>query len=227
MDVGRVPDDPDGGGVMTTREDMLRNLQNLPPADFQTLVAKNLDRIKHANLWELLTHPALVRRTHNVLTALYRDVEDQLAERRAEMESYRQECYEQGEPGKEEWYRAEGEHQHWRRRAIGYRRVVNRRLRETKELVTTGQAVPSPPDPTRKVRQLDTVFRLAWAIEQHRTQTLERGLVPDDHDVALWRCLESVLVDTAGDGVMSVAKFLHGVTSDPGFVPPQARGEVA
>src|SRR5690606_9431762 len=29
--VGRVPDDPDGGGVMTTREDMLRNLQNLPP----------------------------------------------------------------------------------------------------------------------------------------------------------------------------------------------------
>src|SRR5690606_25212696 len=125
----------------------------LPPADFQTLVAKNLDRIKHANLWELLTHPALVRRTHNVLTALYRDVEDQLAERRAEMESYRQECYEQGEPGKEEWYRAEGEHQHWRRRAIGYRRVVNRRL---------------------------------------------RGLVPDDHDVALWRCLESVLVDTAG-----------------------------
>lgn len=212
---------------MTNSETMLRNLLDLPEPDFQTLIEKNLDRAKQPKLWDLLTHPYLVRRTHSVLTGLYRDVEDQLAERRADMESYRQECYGRGDEGRAEWFHAEGEHQGWRRRAIGYRRMVNRRLRETKSLVTTGKTAPLPPNPDRKIRQLETVFRLAWAINQHRTRTLDQGVIPDEHDVALWRSLDQVAVDTAGDGQMTVARFLNGITSEPDFVPPELREPAA
>jgi hypothetical protein len=64
------------------------------------------------------------------------------------------------------------------------------------------------------------VFRLAWAIEQHRDRCLTQGIVPDEHDIDLWRHLDGVPVETTADGQMPVARFLDGITSQPGFSPP-------
>lgn len=206
---------------MTSTDATVRNLLDLSAVDFKLLIEKNLERDDQPRLWEMLLHPHLVRRTHAVLTGAYRDVEDQLAERRADMEGYRQECHQRGPDGKAAFYQAEGEHQNWRRRALGYRRIVNRLLREAKAELPTTTTPPRPPE-ARKIRHLDTVFRLAWAIQSHRNECLEQGIVPDEHDIDLWRSLDQIAVETAADGQMSVAQFLAYITSQPDFEPPLA-----
>ncbi|TDD37836.1 hypothetical protein E1287_07190 [Actinomadura sp. KC06] len=211
---------------MTTATDpatQLHNLSTLPDDSFRTLIENNLDRDEHPSLWDLLLHPQMVRRTHAALGSAFRDVEDQLAERRADLESFRQECHQAGPAGKDKWFAAQGEHQEWRRRAIGYRRILQRRLSEAKNALNNAAALPSPqPAPAnsaRKTRQVTTVFRLAWVISQHRDETLRQGIVPDEHDVELWRALDLIELDTT-DGPITITEFLDDVTSKPGFTPP-------
>ncbi|WP_141576179.1 hypothetical protein [Actinomadura sp. WMMA1423] len=214
--------------TVTDEGAQLQNLLGLPDDAFRTLIVSNLDRTEQPAMWDLLLSPQLARRTHGVLGAAFRDVEDQLAERRADMESYRQECHVEGAAGKGKWFAAQGEHQEWRRRAIGYRRILSRRLAEAKHAAGNAAAparpkpalpVPAPPNPARKVRQVTSVFRLAWVISEHRAETLRQGIVPDEHDVELWRALDLIEVDTP-DGVITVTEFLDAITSKPGFEPP-------
>lgn len=211
----------------------LQNLLALHDDTFHTLIENSLDRDERPALWDLLLHPQMVHRTHGMLSGAFRDIEDQLAQRRADMDSFRQECFAQGQAGKGAWFSAWGEYQEWRQRAIGYRRILQRRLTESKSAlrgVTTPPRPrqPQPPpaaNPGRKIRQMQTVFRLAWVISEHRTETLDQGIVPDEHDVELWRALDLIEVDTT-DGPITVAQFLDDITSKPGFTPPdQSAGE--
>ena len=206
----------------------LQNLLALPDNTFHTLVVNNLGREDQPALWDLLLGPQLARRTHTALGAAFRDVEDQLAERRADIDSYRQECSRRGSAGRREWAAEWGGYQEWRSRVIGYRRLLSRRLTEAKQARRNApeppRPKPAPPKPTppnsaRKIRQLQTVFRLAWVIAQHREATLRQGIVPDDHEVELWRALDVIEVDTT-DGPITIAEFLHDITSKPGFAPP-------
>lgn len=211
---------------MTDPATQRQNLLNLPDDTFRNIVENNLGNDAPAGLWPQLLHPDVVRRTHSVLSARHRDVEDQLAVRAAEMKSFRQECFARGPDGKAAWFEADGEYQRWKRRAIGYRRLISARLAETKRALSSATPPPRPANPTKKTRQIDTVFQLAWAIHQHRQQCLNQGIVPDDHDVALWRALDRIRVDTSG-GPITVAEFLADITSKPNFTPPDDHAEVA
>lgn len=219
--------------LIPDRENHVLNVLDLSNENFQILIENNLGQEAASELWEILLHPHVVRRTFDFLNARFRDVEDQLAERRAGIEAVQQDCHQMGPDGKAEFFVAKGEYQEWRRRAIGYRRILGARLREAKAVLNHAQpykspgAAPNAPNPARKIRQLETVFKLAWAIHEHRERSLDEDIKPEPHDVALWAALEQIEVETS-DGPVTVADFLADISSKPGFVPPSERdGAVA
>lgn len=216
-------DRPVSGPSITTKEQQVANLLALPNDTFQTLVEKNLGQDAQPLLWDLLTSRDVVRRTYNALTACYNDVCDQLAQRKAEMAAFQQECFNTGPDGKQTYFAAIGEHEEWRSRALGYRRLLSARITETKGLLAT--AKPTPPNPNKRIRLMETVFNLGWAIREHRDASLDAGVVPEPHDEALWDALERIMVETV-DGPITVADMLDDLASKPGFVPPNER-EVA
>jgi len=206
-------------GAQSGIEQQVQDMLDLPDDTFATLVERNLGENAPAALWQLLLHPMVVHRTHEVLTTRFRDVEDQLAQRRAHLEAFRQECWQMGQAGKEPWFSAFGEYQQWRRKALGYHRLLSQRLRQTKQAISGAETSSHRMAPARKARLMDTIFRLAWEINTHRQRVLEAGVVPDDYDVRLWRALEAIEVQTT-NGVIPVAKFLADVMGKPGFRPP-------
>lgn len=195
-----------------------KDLLELPDDTFRALVEANVGKKAPARLWQLLLHPEVVRRTYGVLSARHRDVEDQFAARSAALKRFQQECFARGPEGKADWFAAVGEYEEWRSRALGYHRLVRARLAETKRAMAAA-GPQQQAQQTKKVRQLATIFQLAWAIDQHRQQCLTQGIVPDTHDVDLWRALERTRVETSG-GPVTVAEFLADVTSKPDFTPP-------
>lgn len=211
------------GPSTTSREQQVANLLALPNDTFQTLVENNLSQDTQPVLWDLLTSRAVVRRTYNALTACYNDVCDQLAQRKAEMAVFQQECRNAGSEGRDAYRAAVGEHEAWRSRALGYRRLLSARISETKQLLAT--ATPQPASPQRRARLMDTVFRLGWAIREHREACLAEDVVPELHDEALWGALGEIMVETV-DGPIAVADMLDELAAKPGFVPPGQR-EVA
>jgi hypothetical protein len=217
--------------LVPERENHALNILDLTNENFQILIENNLGQEANPGLWNVLLHPNVVRRTFAFLNTRFRDVEDQLAERRAGIEAIRQECHEMGPDGKERYFAANGEYQEWRRRAIGYRRVLRARLRQAKEALGSAQpykapgAAPNPANPTRRIRQLETVFRLAWAIHEHQQQSRAEDIKPEPHDLALWGALEEIEVEASSAGLVTVAAYLAHISSKPGFIPPAERDE--
>jgi hypothetical protein len=205
--------------ALTTPEDQVRNLLDLPSEHFQTLVEKNLGQEAPAQLWPLLLRPEVVARTHSALVHRHHDLEGQLAERNARMEVLRQECHDRGARGKQDWFVANAEHQEWRGRALSYRRLIGTRMIQTKRLLNSATPVSKPRNPAKRVKQAETIFRLAWAIREHRDEGLELGIIPDEHDVALWRALDQLRVQT-DHGPIPVSQYLDNITAQPGFEPP-------
>lgn len=218
--------------LVPEREEHAYNVLDLSDENFRLLVENNLGQEASTDLWTTLLHPLVVRRTFNLLTDRFRDVEDQLAERRARIDVFQQECHDMGPDGKAEYFAARGEYQEWRRRAIGYRRVLGARLRETKavlfqaERLPTKGTKPKPSNPRRRIRQMETVFRLAWAIHEHQQHSQREDIRPEPHDLDLWQVLETTLVETS-DGQLTVEAFLADISSKPGFIPPAERDQEA
>jgi len=219
--------------LVPERENHALNILDLTDENFQILIENNLGQEANPGLWDVLLHPNVVRRTHTFLNTRFRDVEDQLAERRAGIEAIRQQCHEIGPDGKEQYFAANGDYQTWRRRALGYRRVLGARLRQAKEALNHAQpykspgARPNPPNPVRRIRQMETVFKLAWAIHEHRQRSRDEDIKPEPHDMNLWQALQEIKVETS-DGQITVAEFLADISSKPGFRPPSERdGEVS
>ena len=197
----------------------LRNLLELPDDDFRKLIENNIDREDAPGLWELLLHRQALDRTAMFLKAILRDVDTQLSERRAEIDAYHGECWSNGPEARASFFAARTDYHNWRRRALGFRRILDKRLTEAKYASKAPVQPQEPQVAARRVRQMETVFRLAWVISQHRDQSLKSGIVPEEHDAALWRALDLIEVETT-DGPITIAKFLDDITSKPGFSPP-------
>lgn len=207
---------------MSARDLAIANLAALPDDDFLYLVEQNLDRRAKQELWDLLLSPQVVHRTHGTLITKQVDIDSQLAQRSAEMEALRSDCLRQGETGRRTWRNANSDYREWRAKALGFRQTVVARLRDA----TAAKArVPLPPHPVhelaadRRVRLMETVFRLAWAIYQHHQKTRAAEITPEPHDLALWESLDKIDVATV-EGVITVARMLDDVMSKPNFTPP-------
>lgn len=208
--------------AVTDRETQIDNLLALSHEDFQTLVSNNLGQEAPELLWQLLAHPKLARRTSAALARLYTNICDQMAERTAKIDALHSECFHQGDEGKQTFFAARGEYRSWRSRALVRRRLLNGRIAEIKQALTAPPPQSQPMSRDRKVRLMSTVFRLGWAIREHREQCLDAGIVPEEHDTALWDALAEIEVQTV-DGPITVAKMLDDAAAKPGFVSPTER----
>jgi hypothetical protein len=70
----------------------------------------------------------------DALVLLKRTVELQFSRRRAELETFRQECLQKGPSGKSAFFTKKAEHDEWRAKAMGYASAVERRLKHVRRL---------------------------------------------------------------------------------------------
>lgn len=183
--------------VDNDQQQAVDRLLALSPEDFRNIVEENMGD-EHPQLWEALLDPRVVRRTHATLAATHQDVLSQLAQKSSEMSAL----------SGEQWRAANKEHADWRRRALGYQRMVMRRKSEAKYALGSAVAPPRQGmEPTKKVRLMSTVFELGRAIREHQQRCDELGITAEQHDLDLWDALEDVEVQTDG-GLVTVAEFM-------------------
>ncbi len=207
----------------------------MPPDDFNAFIRENIGNAFLADdnrrLWAVLTDPRVVGATVQALTDAFRDIEDQLARAKARMVVTRQECFEMGPQGKQRWFTALKEHEEWRSRALGYRSILQRAMSEAKRTrlahltaseppgTVTPAGVAPPPNPAKRRRNLDALFRLAYAVDKHRQQCEAEGITPEVHDLELWRKLDDITTQSASRGDISLAEWLDDITSREEFGP--------
>ena len=175
---------------------------------------------ERAALWELLTSPALIHRVISELKNALRDIDDQLAASRAELDAFQQACFAEGGTGKSRWFKAKSDNDEWRARTLRKKAIVDRRLRMVKAVLESSapKRHPAPPNPARNKRNLDSLFRLAYAVSMHQKSFEESDFLPEDHDLELWDALDKVTVAVA-DGEMKLSDWVEDIASKPGFTP--------
>ena len=154
--------------------------------------------------WQSLLAPEVVDRVRRLLTAHHVDIEHQLAERGAELQEFRHQCWEAGPAGRQAWFDREAEHNRWRNRALGVKRSIAYRLQTVK--ATAGAKGQQRVVEERRAYR-DAVRRLAVAIDRHRQAGTEGGIDPEPHDRELWDMLREVQVPHGGSKV-AVADLL-------------------
>ena len=157
--------------------------------------------------WEALLAPEVVDRVRRLLTARHVDIEHQLAERGAELEEFRHQCWEAGPAGRQAWFDREAEHNRWRSRALGVKRSIAYRLQAVK--ATAGSQGQRVVEERRAYR--DAARRLAVAIDQHRQACVQEGIDPEPHDRALWDVLRMVRVPHGSEMVAAADLLADGV----------------
>jgi hypothetical protein len=176
---------------MTTTVIAAGAMAALDSSQLRTRIVKHLYKNSGSPaVWEALLAPQVVDRTHQILGDLMNSLNDELTNKRAERAAFRQECFAQGEEGKQRWFDTEAEYEDWRRRAVGYKRAIEHRLGQTKLARSeTHIAAATVVEQTR-----GAVRELALAIAEHRRTSLEEGFDAEEHDRRLWAVLEQVCV---------------------------------
>jgi hypothetical protein len=181
-------------------------IANLGPDDFDTLVRASLGRDADRAVWDALTDPAVINRTKLALAAIHTDVQNQLNLANTDLATAKAGGYALGEDGKQAYLAVKADQGDWRRRAIGFRRIVEQRVAFVKSRIP--QQAPQPPGAhaTRK-RNQDALEKLARAVTAHRDKVLS-GEGGEGDDDTLWDCLDSITAVTMRGGEMPLAKWL-------------------
>jgi hypothetical protein len=128
--------------------------------------------------WDRLLAPDLIDVTVAELTALAVSVNGDLALRAAHQDGY------------------STDHQEWRRRALGFKSAVDRRLQVAK----ARQKALNRTRSLEESQSARTVLReLALAVLRHQRESSEADIRPEPHDEALWRALDLLCVPVAND----------------------------
>src|SRR6202000_3190079 len=96
--------------------------------DFDALIRASIGVRDNPAVWDALTDPAVITRTRTVLAALHTDVQNQLNLANVSLQQAKDEGYALGEEGEQSYFSAGAEQNEWRRKAIGFRRLVEQRL---------------------------------------------------------------------------------------------------
>lgn len=179
--------------------------------DFRDFVGDHLGPDEPAALWNLLLNPDLFDRTKEALTDIGANLGVQGANRRAEIHTYRLDCLARGDEGLEDYAAAKAEYDDWRARSGGYRRLVDRRLRQVRSAEKTLRRRQHDAHQARNVdRNREVACRLTIGVLQHRRTMLQAGITPDDHDVALWRLLDELTIAAGGRDVTLAEAVEYG-----------------
>lgn len=84
---------------------------------------------------QFLRSPSVLGRWNAVLGSLNRELQSQFAERRAEAQSYRNECMKAGPKAKQDWFDYRARYESWRGGATRFKGLIEERLAESKELI--------------------------------------------------------------------------------------------
>lgn len=133
-----------------------------------------------------------------------------------------------------EYMEAEADYNEWKRRAMGYKQIVRRRLEEAKLAAiatntrrmshrTTRRGVATTPNPIKIQHNIRSLFALAYAVYQHRQACLEAGLVPEAHDVKLWEMLDIATSYSTEHGAQPLIEWLENMMAKPDWTPPGER----
>ncbi len=170
-------------------------LAALPSDEFGELIRANLGREADPALWDALTHPSLRSRTKDCLSGIITDLLNQQQIAKAELEETEADCLTRGPEGRAEYLAAKAGQADWRRRLIGYRRMVEARLSFVKDR-TSRAAQPQSPygrglsNAARKHNR-DALEKLARAVAEHRHRVMS-GDGDESDDERLWACLEDI-----------------------------------
>ena len=169
----------------------------LDDGEFREVVSRHLSRRSDPDgtVWEALHDPAVIERTYTMLVEMVRETDNLLTTRAAELEAFRQECYQRGQDGRREWFDAEAEHKVWRGRALAWKRALEARLMVAKQrnrearIERNAQQFPRDNQSARAA-----LSRLALAVHRHQATSKAEGVDPEPHDEALWAALDQIAV---------------------------------
>jgi len=104
-------------------------------ADFSDLVAEEVRGKLDPERTAFLHDPDNRTRWYDVLVGLKRDIETQFTERKADLESYRIECHEQGESGRQDFFAERADHQAWVASASRFKSGIEGRIQRVKRMI--------------------------------------------------------------------------------------------
>jgi len=215
----------------------LAAIQELEPEGFDLLIRQNIgypdprrhDDVsvteKRQQLWGMLSGPSLIERTEQALVRLLRALDDQIATRRAEMDSYHQQCWNLGEEGKRKYFAAKGEYDLWRTKILKDKQIISLRHSDIKRIrAASGPNKlngrhPAEPNPDKRKRNQDTLFRLAFAVVKHRDTAEAEGILPMPHDVELHAKVDDLAFYSGSGEEISLSDWVEEISSRPEFQP--------
>jgi hypothetical protein len=166
---------------------------------FRDFVGANLGQEVDPAIWDALTDPAVIARTRVALAAINSDVENQLALAGASLD-------EASGEGKQAYFDAKADQAEWRRRALGMRRLVQRRLILVKSRIPRPTQQPIGSGIARR-RYQEALETLARAVAAHQDKVLS-GQGGEDDDDALWDHLDRLTVGDSKGGEQSLTEWL-------------------
>jgi hypothetical protein len=194
------------------KPDPVAALAALPSDEFGELIRSSLGREASAQLWDALTHPSLRVRTKDCLSGILTDLLNQQQIAKAELEEIEADCLARGDEGRAEYLAAKADKADWRRRLVGYRRMVEARLSFVKDRTQRPVQTPSPygrglSNAARKHNR-DALEKLARAVAEHRHRVMS-GDGDESDDERLWACLEDVTAMNRLGDEMPLAEWLE------------------
>ena len=107
----------------------------LSEESFRALVVKDAKGQVSQEERQFLRSPSVLGRWNTVLGSLNRELQSQFAERRAEAQSYRNECMKAGPRAKQDWFDYQASYESWRGQTTRLKGRIEERLAESKELM--------------------------------------------------------------------------------------------
>lgn len=175
--------------------------------DFDALIRASIGIRDNPAVWDALTDPAVITRTRTVLAALHTDVQNQLNLANVSLQQAKDDGYAMGEEGKQSYFAARTEQNEWRRKAIGFRRLVEQRLAFVKSRAVRPEQRPTGSKNVRR-HNWEALEKLARAVASHRDKVLS-GQGGEDDDDTLWDSLDKITALTQTAGEMPLADWLE------------------
>lgn len=203
----------------------LEDLLALDPPDFAAYLRAH---IGNDDAWKDLLHPSLLQESTLALTALMTNLDGQLGQRKAQLDALQSGFTLPG--GRQEYFEQKAEYDLWRASALGFKRLVRRRMDEAKAATLADSrgrpgynpaGRPSIPNTVKAKYNSRSLYRLAYAVMEHQRISTESGFTPEPHDNALWAHLSSISAYSVQHGEETLAEWLERTMKTPGWEPPE------
>lgn len=156
-----------------------KQLEVLGNDEFRNLVGEDVRGKIDIKTSKLLRTPMFLRRWHDTLLQLKRNVEFQLASDKAERYSKRIEFSKQGAQGRDAYLKYVAERERWRSNNIFFKNGVENKIAEAKRLLEDHDVLKG------RVSELQQAIRAHKHIVEHGTDA-----EAFDADESLWRVLD-------------------------------------